>query len=76
MIPQLAGSGLAAVEAFHPDHSAEDIERYRQLAARCGLAVTGGSDFHGPGAGRVDALGSVTLPEPEFAAFEARRIRA
>jgi predicted metal-dependent phosphoesterase TrpH len=76
LIPQLAGSGLAAVEVFHPDHSPEDVERYRRLAADCGLAVTGGSDFHGPGAGRADALGSVVLPEPEFAEFEARRIRA
>jgi hypothetical protein len=76
LIPQLAASGLAAVEVFHPDHSREDVERYRRLATECGLAVTGGSDFHGPGAGRADALGSVVLPEPEFAAFEARRVRA
>ena len=75
LIGELAGLGLAAIEAFHPDHAAKDVEKYRRLAAELGLALTGGSDFHGPGAGRVDALGEVVLPVAEFAAFEARRSR-
>ena len=73
LLPDLADAGLAAIEAFHPDHSAKDVAKYRGLATRLGLAVTGGSDFHGPGAGRVDALGEVVLPAEELAAFEARR---
>lgn len=73
LIGELAGTGLAAIEAFHPDHTAKDVAKYRRMAADFGLAVTGGSDFHGPGAGRVDALGEVVLPPEEFAAFEARR---
>jgi predicted metal-dependent phosphoesterase TrpH len=76
LIGELAAAGLAAIEAFHPDHTAKDVARYRRLAADLGLAVTGGSDFHGPGAGRVDALGEVVLPAEELAAFEARRGRA
>jgi predicted metal-dependent phosphoesterase TrpH len=75
LIDELAAAGLAALEAFHPDHTAKDVAKYRRLAADFGLAVTGGSDFHGPGAGRVDALGQVVLPAEEFEAFEARRSR-
>jgi hypothetical protein len=76
LIAELAAAGLAAIEAFHPDHSAKDVVRYQRMAADLGLAVTGGSDFHGPGAGRVDALGEVVLPAEELAAFEARRSQA
>jgi predicted metal-dependent phosphoesterase TrpH len=75
LIGELAAAGLAAIEAFHPDHTAKDVARYRRMAADLGLAVTGGSDFHGPGAGRVDALGEVILPAEELAAFETRRVR-
>jgi 3',5'-nucleoside bisphosphate phosphatase len=39
--------GLRGIEAYHSDHSAADVECYSTLAANLGLAVTGGSDFHG-----------------------------
>ncbi|MBL8234102.1 MAG: hypothetical protein JNL98_36735 [Bryobacterales bacterium] len=32
---------------FHSDHSAELSARYLAIAQRLGLAVTGGSDYHG-----------------------------
>jgi predicted metal-dependent phosphoesterase TrpH len=76
LVPGLADAGLAAIEAFHPDHAAKDVERYQRLARDLGLVVTGGSDFHGPGSGRPDALGDVVLPLAEFEAVEARRPRA
>jgi predicted metal-dependent phosphoesterase TrpH len=76
LIPDLARAGLSALEAFHPDHAKEDVERYRRLARDLNLAMTGGSDYHGPGTGRVDALGRVVLPPEHFAGFEARRPQA
>ncbi len=39
--------GLHGIEVYHSDHSAADVECYSTLAAKLGLAVTGGSDFHG-----------------------------
>jgi len=39
--------GLNAIEAYHSDHGPEDTENFLQLAARYGMLVTGGSDFHG-----------------------------
>jgi predicted metal-dependent phosphoesterase TrpH len=47
LMPELAGSGLNAIEAYHSDHTPEDTELYLGLAKRYGLRVTGGSDFHG-----------------------------
>ena len=32
---------------YHPDHTPVDRVRCARLAARFGLAVTGGSDYHG-----------------------------
>jgi hypothetical protein len=70
---------LSAIEARHRDHSAADEERYRRIAGALGLAVSGGSDFHGPQEGRTErdgtawSPGGVTLGPEDFAALEARR---
>jgi predicted metal-dependent phosphoesterase TrpH len=73
LIPRLAAAGLHALEAYHSDHDQAAERRYRDLAARYGLAVSGGSDFHGDAGRRASALGRVTISETEFAALEARR---
>lgn len=43
----VAAIPLVALEAYHPYHSAADVEFFRQLALARGLAVTTGSDAHG-----------------------------
>jgi 3',5'-nucleoside bisphosphate phosphatase len=73
IIPRLAGAGLAAIEVRHSDHDADTEKRYRELAARHGLAVSGGSDFHGESAHRTGTLGALALSADDFAALEARR---
>ena len=72
LIEPLAAAGLDAIEVFHPDHDFNAVKHYRERAQRLGLAVTGGSDFHGRDSGRINAMGRVTLPGEEFARFEAR----
>jgi predicted metal-dependent phosphoesterase TrpH len=47
LMPELCDSGLNAIEAYHSDHDAAHTRQYLDLAARYGLMVTGGSDFHG-----------------------------
>jgi predicted metal-dependent phosphoesterase TrpH len=47
MIRGMCDSGLRAIEVYHSDHEPQDVTRYLGLAQRYGLAVTGGSDFHG-----------------------------
>ena len=71
-IPELVEAGLGGLEAFHAEHTQPDRDRYTGLAARLGLLVTGGSDFHGPGT-KNTSLGAGGCPD---GAVEALRERA
>ena len=73
LILRLEVEGLDAVEARHPDHSAEVEGRLRRLAALLRLAVTAGSDYHEPGRGRT--VGQCCVNDEELIALEARRNR-
>jgi len=73
LIPALAANGLDAIEVTHSDHDAVTETRYRKLAADLGLAVTGGSDFHGEApTHRAIRLGTVTLPADDLARLRAK----
>lgn len=63
---EMADAGMDAIEAFHTDHSPEVQAEYEALAGRIGVAVTGGSDFHGDAKPHIE-LGQVTLPAERFA---------
>lgn len=56
-VAEFAEAGLDALEVFHSDHHAKAVRRAARLADRYGLAVSGGSDFHGSTRGDV-ALGA------------------
>ena len=60
-IRRLAGWGLGGIEVYHPDHSDRQTRRYLDIARRLGLAVTGGSDFHGTAKPGV-AIGRPRVP--------------
>lgn len=49
LLGRLASFGLAGIEVYYYSHSPEETEHYLSLAGEYGLAVTGGTDFHGPG---------------------------
>jgi 3',5'-nucleoside bisphosphate phosphatase len=72
VIEELAAAGLDGIEARHPDHPPGAETRYRKMARRLGLVVTGSSDCHGT---RYDPvrLGSVTTDPEEFARLRAKR---
>ncbi len=72
LIEPLAEAGLDAIEVFHPDHDFNAVLHYRQRADRLNLLVTGGSDYHGRGSGRMNAMGRVTLPPEEVGRFSDR----
>jgi predicted metal-dependent phosphoesterase TrpH len=66
-IPGFAAAGLDALEAYHPDHDEDATLRYLGIADRLGLAVSGGSDFHGDdGLHGAGGPGSVALPRDRF----------
>jgi predicted metal-dependent phosphoesterase TrpH len=65
-IDGFAGEGLDALEVYHSKHDAPTTARYKAMAARLGIAVSGGSDFHAdplPGAERGPERGSAGGPE-------------
>lgn len=43
----LVPCGLGAIEVWYPDYDRRQTEAYTALARRFGLALSGGSDFHG-----------------------------
>jgi predicted metal-dependent phosphoesterase TrpH len=65
MLGKLAGMGLDGVEAIYSRHSKTDRDIYSEMAARHGLLVTGGSDYHGtykPDISIVTGLGDLRVP--------------
>lgn len=71
LIPGLVDAGLRALEAYHSDHDAETTQHYLALAERYGLAVSGGSDYHGDPVRRKSAFGKVGLPAAHFERLSA-----
>lgn len=69
---EIAWKAIDAIEAYHSDHGPEQQAVYQAIAAKLGLAVTGGSDFHGAAKPQIE-LGQVTLPAPALEAL--RRLR-
>lgn len=74
-IPPMASDGLDALEVHYSDHSPELTIHYRELAARLGLAMTGGSDYHGDPAHGPEGPGGCVLPPEAFEGFESLRSR-
>jgi predicted metal-dependent phosphoesterase TrpH len=60
-IPELVEHGLRGIEVYHTDHKPGAIRRYEEMARKHSLIMTGGSDCHGLGKGRV-LLGGVRVP--------------
>jgi len=65
-IAGFAASGLDAIEAYHTNHDEAAIGRYRSIAHRLGIAVSGGSDYHADESHGSGHPGSVSLPEEGF----------
>ncbi len=75
MLDTLCREGLSGLEVIYPEHPAPLRQLYTTLALERGLAVTGGSDFHGalnpdirPGRG----FGNIRVPEKALSDLEAR----
>ncbi len=76
LVPALAAAGMDAIEAFHSEHDPAAQARYCRLAERHGLAVSGGSDFHGDDHHRADCFGRVGLRRAHLDALRCRLERA
>jgi predicted metal-dependent phosphoesterase TrpH len=72
VIAGMIEAGLGAIEAYHSSHDEETTQRYLALAGEQGLAVSGGSDYHGAGTRRSEFFGVTNLPAAAFDALVAR----
>lgn len=63
--------GLEGIEAFYPAHTGAATREFVSLAARYGLFVTAGTDYHGPGTER-GAMGGFEFQEEYFS--EVRKL--
>jgi len=76
LLGELAAAGLAGVECYYSEHSADLTREYLALADKAGLVPTGGSDYHGevtPGVRLGTGFGGLHVPDEVLAALEARR---
>ena len=61
LLPEMLGAGLLGLEVYYPTYNARTTESLMGVARRYGLLITGGTDFHGLQAERID-LGGVYVP--------------
>lgn len=64
-VKEMCGMGLRAIEVYHSDHGPREVDLYLKVAGRFGLAITGGTDFHGankPGLALGAGYGNVAVP--------------
>ncbi len=75
LLKQLQAEGLDAVETRHPSHDGELVANITAMAAKLGLARTGGSDWHGemqPEAAHA-MLGVQSVPDEWLPMLESAR---
>lgn len=75
-IAALTDTGLDALECEYGAYTSEERSGWRVLAERHGLALTGGSDYHGenkPGLALGVGRGDLRVPDELLDALEARR---
>jgi 3',5'-nucleoside bisphosphate phosphatase len=75
-LARLAADGLDGVEAVYGRYTPEERAALAEVAARHGLVVTGGSDYHGsmkPDLAVGTGTGDLAVPEHLLDALEARR---
>lgn len=51
------------LEVFYPCHKPQDVQRYKIMAMKYDLKISGGSDFHGVTSRFVNALGEFTISD-------------
>ena len=71
----LVSEGLDALEAYHSEHDSAATARYAAMASALGIAVSGGSDFHGDPTHGPREPGAVSVPRDAYETLVRRRAR-
>ena len=72
LIPKMVEYGLQGIEVYCPAHQPEDVKRYKRLAKKYDLLITGGSDCHGTRKPDI-ALGSIRIEDSLVEKIKERR---
>jgi len=62
LIIKLKAAGLAGIEAYYNDYTADEVSRLVSLANKYGLITTGGSDYHGLDNSTETMIGGADVP--------------
>ena len=76
LVAELRNEGLEGLEVYSPEHNPDQIRLYQKLAAKYGLVVTGGTDFHGANKPDVEmgiGRGNFRVPYSLLGALKKRR---
>lgn len=75
LILSLKRSGLMGIEAYYPTHTQYDTMQISEVAARYGLLLSGGSDFHGERKKNLElGTGYGNLFVPQSALLEMKKV--
>ncbi len=61
LIPEMVKRGLMGIEVYQSVHNEQAVAHYREIAEEYHLLITGGSDCHGEGKGKI-LMGTVDVP--------------
>lgn len=68
LIEELIAAGLGGLEVFYPAHTPAHRQHFADLARAHRIAMSGGSDFHGPQIKRID-VGEIEFSLSDLRAF-------
>ena len=75
---RLVDNGLSAIEAYHSEHSDADVRVCIDMARRYGLALSGGSDYHGTNKPKIRlgvGYGGLRVPYAVYEELQTQRAR-
>ncbi len=69
VVEHLAAWGADVIETYYKNYPPEVIEFHAAIAARLGLAMSGGSDYHGLGNPDDREIGDIPFPDERVSSF-------
>lgn len=62
IFPELLRAGLDGIEAYYPTHNPAQTRHFIDMGMKNRIAITAGTDFHGPGVNMIERPGCTNVP--------------